>query len=128
MALVSPAVQQLNWDVVTMLPWIVRRSFTPVFGRSETANNLKENDVYDMLLSDPSLAARAPEVFVRCGREDAYRLAQVTAFFGKFLDAVGVKNDIVLEPGGHDWAYWKRSLPYPSLVAFDAPWSDAPNG
>jgi S-formylglutathione hydrolase FrmB len=107
---VSPALQQMSWETLTPLPPLTRLSFTRVFGRSETANSLRENDVYDMLLRDPGLAARVAPVYVRCGTEDHYRLSEISAFFGRFLDALRVPNRVTLEPGRHDWAYWSRSL------------------
>jgi S-formylglutathione hydrolase FrmB len=108
---VSPALQQLNWEMLTPLPFFIRWSFHSVFGKTERANSLRENDVYDMLLRDPTLAARAPAILVRCGAEDRYRLAQITQFFGRFLDALGIDGEVTIEPGAHDWRYWDRALP-----------------
>jgi putative tributyrin esterase len=107
----SPAVQQLDFAGVMELPFFIRPSLTRVFGGSERANNLRANDLYDILLTDPGLGARAPEVLVRCGTEDKYRLAEIAAFFSKYLDAMGVKHTVTLERGIHDWAYWRRALP-----------------
>lgn len=107
----SPALQQMSWETLRPLPFLVRRSFTSVFGESELKNNLRENDVYDLLLRDPALAARLPYVSLRSGSEDRYRLAQVIRFFGRFLDALGVENKVTVERGAHDWAYWSRALP-----------------
>jgi enterochelin esterase-like enzyme len=107
----SPAVQQLSWRTVQTLPFFIRPSFHRVFGKEEKRNNLRESDLYDMLLRDPTLAGRAPEVLLRCGTEDRWRLGQITAFLKRFLDALRVRNELVLEPGGHDWTYWRRALP-----------------
>ena len=107
----SPALQQLSWHMLDPLPFLTRLSITRVFGKRELANNLTENDVYQMLLRDPRLAPRVPPVVVRCGTEDRYRLGQNAAFFGRFLRALSVPSEVTVEPGAHDWAYWSRSLP-----------------
>lgn len=111
----SPAVQQLHWKSVQTLPFFIRWSLTGVFGSDPVKNGLRENDLYDLLLRRGDLARKAPHVTVRCGAADKYRLAEITAFFSKFLTAVDVPNALVLEPGGHDWSYWSRA--YPALVA-----------
>lgn len=107
----SPAVQQLNWRGALALPFFVRPSLRRAFGGSEAANDFRKNDLYDILLSRPALGDESPRVFVRCGTEDKYRLAEITAFFRRYLDAMNVPNQLTLEPGRHDWAYWKRALP-----------------
>jgi putative tributyrin esterase len=107
----SPAIQQLNWAAVEALPFFIRPSLKRAFGASATKNNLRENDLYDLLLSHPGLAARAPEVLVRCGTEDRYRLAELVPFFRRFLDVMGVPNELVLEHGVHDWPYWRTAFP-----------------
>ena len=107
----SPAVQQLDFAGVQELPFFIRPSLTRVFGHSERANNLRANDLYNILLSDPDLGARAPEVLVRCGTEDKYRLAEIAGFFSKYLDAMGVAHTITLEHGVHDWSYWRHAFP-----------------
>src|SRR5262249_5219713 len=80
----APAVQQMSWETLRPLPFLIRKSFTSVFGESELKNSLRDNDVYDMLLRDPARAARLPWVALRAGTEDRYRLAQVIRFFGRF--------------------------------------------
>jgi S-formylglutathione hydrolase FrmB len=107
----SPAIQQLDWRGVQALPFFIRPSMTRVFGRSAQKNNLRQNDLYDILLSHPKLPREAPEVLVRCGLQDKWRLGEISGFFKKFLDAVGVSNDVVVEPGAHDWSYWSGALP-----------------
>lgn len=106
----SPAVQQLDWRGVQTLPFFLRPMLTSVFGAHPRENALRENDLYDILLSHPEAAEAAPPVFVRCGTEDRYRLGDVSVSFGKFLTAAGVRNEVVVEPGRHAWSYWRRSL------------------
>ena len=107
----SPAIQQLDWHGIQALPFFVRPSLTRVFGGSAQKNHLRQNDVYDILLSRPEVARNGPEVLARCGDHDKWRLGEISVFFGKFLDAVGISNQVVVEPGRHDWLYWNQALP-----------------
>jgi S-formylglutathione hydrolase FrmB len=119
----SPAVQQLTWRMVEVLPFFARPTVTGAFGPTRDRNSFRANDVYALLLARPELAATAPPVQVRCGESDAYRLADVTLYFDRFLAAVGARHDLVLEAGGHDWAYWRTAYPrlVASLLLHDAP-------
>lgn len=105
----SPAILQLNWQGIEKLPFFVRPSLKRVFGGSATDNALAVNDIYGLLLSRPELSENAPHVLLRCGTEDEYRLGDLVGFLGKYLDAFGVANDVALDPGAHDWAYWRTS-------------------
>lgn len=107
----SPAIQQLCVPSVAALPFFLRPSLEAVFGADPVANVLRRNDLYQMLLDDPSLAARAPFLLVRCGTEDKYRLAEIAGFFGRFASAVGAAHEVRLETGVHDWPYWRRVFP-----------------
>jgi S-formylglutathione hydrolase FrmB len=107
----SPAIQQLCAPSVAALPFFIRPSLEAVFGGDPVANVLRRNDLYQMLLDDPSLAARAPLLFVRCGTEDKYRLAEIAGFFDRFASAVGLAHAVTLETGVHDWPYWRRVFP-----------------
>jgi S-formylglutathione hydrolase FrmB len=83
----SGAVQQLSWRTALRFPAHVRPSLARAFGRDERGSHLRRHDLYERLLGDPTLAGRAPHVLLRCGRED------------------------VIEPGLHDWSYWRTSFP-----------------
>jgi S-formylglutathione hydrolase FrmB len=107
----SPAIQQMCWPVVEGLPFFVRPSVERMFGGDPVKNVLRQNDLYAMLLDDPLLAARAPFLHVRCGTEDKYRLAEITSFFDRYLDAFAIPHAVVLETGVHDWPYWRRVFP-----------------
>jgi len=107
----SPAVQQLEWRGVMALPFFVRPSVTNVLGSHELRNNLRQNDLYDLLLTRPSLAKGAPRIHVRTGTEDRYRIGEVATVFKRTLDAYGIPNELILEKGIHDWDYWKRVFP-----------------
>lgn len=107
----SPALVQLSWRSVAKLPILVRLSMRRVFGSSPDANSLTANDLYALLLSRPAAGERPPEVLLRCGTEDEYSLHELTGYFGRYLDAFGVPNEVHLEPGAHDWSYWRSSAP-----------------
>ena len=91
----SPAFQQLTWNGVEALPFFLRPMLKRVFGKDNTANSLRRSDLYDSLLSDPTLAPRVPEVLVRCGTEDKYRLTEIASFFDRYLGALGVAHQVV---------------------------------
>lgn len=107
----SPAIQQLCVPSVAALPFFIRPSLEAVFGADPVVNVLRENDLYQILLDDPALAARAPFLLVRCGTEDKYRLGELARFFDRFATAVGLAHEVRLEPGVHDWPYWRRVFP-----------------
>lgn len=107
----SPAIQQLCWPAVEAMPFFIRPSLKRAFGDDPIKNVLRKNDLYAMLLDDASIARRAPFLSVRCGTEDKYRLAELATFFGRYLGALGVPHEVVLETGVHDWPYWRKVFP-----------------
>ena len=107
----SPAIQQMCWPAVEAMPFFIRPSLKRAFGNDPVKNVLRKNDLYAMLLDDPGLAARAPFLYVRCGTEDKYRLAEIASFFDRYLGALGVAHEVVLETGVHDWPYWRKVFP-----------------
>jgi S-formylglutathione hydrolase FrmB len=107
----SPAIQQMCWPAVQAMPFFIRPSLERTFGSDPLKNVLRQNDLYAMLLDDPFLAARAPFLYIRCGTEDKYRLSEIVTFFDRYLDAFAVPHSVVLEPGVHDWPYWRRVFP-----------------
>jgi S-formylglutathione hydrolase FrmB len=107
----SPALQQMCWPAVEAMPFFIRPSLKRAFGRDPVRNVLRRNDLYAMLLDDPDLAARAPFLYARCGTEDKYRLAEIVSFFDRYLGALGVAHEVVLETGVHDWPYWRKVFP-----------------
>ena len=107
----SPAIQQMCWPAVEAMPFFLRPSLKRAFGGDPVKNVLRKNDLYAMLLDDPGLAARAPFLHVRCGTEDKYRIAEIMAFFDRYLGALGVAHEVVLETGVHDWPYWRKVFP-----------------
>jgi putative tributyrin esterase len=114
----SPAIQALSVPSVAAMPFFIRPSLEAAFGADPVLNDLRKDDLYQMLLDDPSLAGRAPYLIVRCGTEDKYRLSEIVGFFDRFASAVGLAHEIRLETGVHDWPYWRRVfLDFVSSVA-----------
>jgi len=107
----SPAIAQLCVPTVAALPFFIRPSLEAAFGADPVDNALRRNDLYQILLDDSTLASRAPFLVVRCGTEDKYRLSEIAGLFDRFATAVGLAHEVRLEPGIHDWPYWRRVLP-----------------
>lgn len=109
----SPAVQQLARRSAETVPLLVRPAFRRVFGDGRASGAYRGHDLASILLDTPGLASRAPEVLLRCGTEDEYLLADVSSYFHRLVTTLGGRSELVLEPGGHDWDYWRASfLPF----------------
>ena len=107
----SPAIEPMSFPAIEAMPFFIRPSLEAVFGSDPADNVIHRNDLYQMLLDDPTLASRAPFFSVRCGTEDKYRLAEMSTFFDRFLSAFSIPHEVRLETGVHDWPYWRRVLP-----------------
>jgi S-formylglutathione hydrolase FrmB len=105
----SGALIPIGIDDLRRYGWITRFTLKRVFGKRPDPKTLSGNDVWDLLhgahFPRPPFVAQ-----LRAGTEDYYGLDGVAAQFGAFLNERGVPTEIVLEPGGHDWAYWSRAL------------------
>ncbi len=105
----SGALIPFGWEDLQRYSWIARWSLKRVFGRHREDNSLAANDVWEILRR--SRFERSPfAAQLRAGTEDDYRLDQVALQFGSFLNEHGVAATVVLEPGRHDWSYWRRGL------------------
>jgi S-formylglutathione hydrolase FrmB len=89
--------------------WYVRWTLRRVFGEDARDNSFNENDVWRILngarFERPLFAAH-----LRAGTSDDYGLDGVASQFGSLLIAHGVPATVVLEPGAHDWDYWRRGM------------------
>jgi S-formylglutathione hydrolase FrmB len=114
----SPAVQQLSRRSGEALPFFARPAFRRVFGPAPASGALRRQDPASILLDTPGLVRRTPELLLRCGTGDEYLLADVSSFFHRFVTALGGRSELVLEPGGHDWGYWRSAfVPFASDLA-----------
>jgi S-formylglutathione hydrolase FrmB len=105
----SGALIPIGLDDIRRYGWITRLTLKRVFGRHPDPKTLAANDVWDLLRgarfdSPPFL------VHLRAGTEDFYGLDRVAAQYGAYLNEHGIPTEVVLEPGGHDWSYWRRAL------------------
>jgi S-formylglutathione hydrolase FrmB len=89
--------------------WFARWTLKRVFGKDPRNNSFEANDVWRILAG---LNFRRPPfaAHLRAGAQDDYGLHGVAAQFGAFLTEHGVPATVVLEPGGHDWNYWRRAM------------------
>ena len=105
----SGALIPIQWEDLARYNWITRLTLKRVFGNRPDANTLAENDVWEILhdrrFERPPFAAH-----LRAGSEDFYGLDGVAAQFGSYMNEHGIPTEVVLEPGDHDWSYWRRAL------------------
>jgi S-formylglutathione hydrolase FrmB len=105
----SGALIPLGWDDLERYSLMARYTLKRVFGRSAEKNSLDANDAWsilrDLYFSEPPF-----QVELRASTEDVYGLDGVAAQYGNLLNEHGVPTTVILEPGGHDWDYWKRAM------------------
>ncbi|HEY1434407.1 MAG TPA: alpha/beta hydrolase-fold protein [Thermoanaerobaculia bacterium] len=105
----SGAIIPFGWDELPRYNLVARFTLMRVFGRSRENNVLDANDAW-LLLWNLCFAAPPFEVELRAGAQDAYGLDHVAAQYGMLLNERGVPTTVVIEPGGHDWDYWKGAM------------------
>jgi S-formylglutathione hydrolase FrmB len=105
----SGALIPFGWRDLDRYNWIARYTLKKVFGGDERDNSLDENDPWNVLWG---LCFDAPPflVHMRGGTDDVYGLERVAAQYGMLLNARGVPTTVVLEPGAHDWTYWRGAM------------------
>lgn len=105
----SGALIPIQWEDLERYGWSTRLTLKRVFGNRPDANTLAANDVWEIL--NETHFERPPfEAHLRAGTEDFYGLDRVAAQFGTSLNEHGIPTEVVLEPGDHDWKYWRRAL------------------
>jgi S-formylglutathione hydrolase FrmB len=106
---VAGALIPFGWKSLERYSWVARYTLTRVFGKDEKDNSLDENDPWHVLWG---LCFEEPPflVHMRGGTEDVYGLERVAAQYGMLMNERGVPTTIVLEPGTHDWSYWRRAM------------------
>ena len=105
----SGALIPFGWDELARYSFVARYTLKRVFGDSRQDNVLDANDAWHVLWG---LCFEAPPfaVELRAGTQDVYGLDGVAAQYGMLLNERGVPTTVVLEPGGHDWDYWKHAM------------------
>ena len=105
----SGAIIPFGWEDLKRYSFVARFTLKRIFGKSPEKNSLDANDAWTILFGlrfeEPPFAAH-----LRAGTEDVYGLDGVAAQYGNLLNEHGVPTTIVLEPGGHDWTYWRRGM------------------
>jgi S-formylglutathione hydrolase FrmB len=105
----SGAIIPFGWDELPRYSLVARFTLMRVFGRTKEDNTLDANDAW-LLLWNRCFDPPPFEVELRAGTEDAYSLDRVAAQYGILLNERGVPTTVLLEPGGHDWSYWKGAM------------------
>ncbi len=105
----SGAIIPFGWDELSRYSFVARYTLKSVFGRSRDDNSLEANDAW-LLLWGLCFDTPPFDVELRAGTQDVYGLDHVAAQYGMLLNERGIPTTVVLEPGGHDWAYWKRGM------------------
>ena len=105
----SGALIPIGWKDLERYNWITRYTLKRVFGTDERNNSLDENDPWIVLWK---LCFEKPPfvVHMRGGTEDFYGLERVAVQYGMLLNEHGVPTTVVVEPGTHDWRYWRTSM------------------
>jgi len=103
----SGALIPLDRDSVAGYSWLQRRILRRIFGPLDGENVYAENDVR-RLAATPA-PADPPRLLLRCGLADEYRLAEAAEKLAAELAASGWPVELKLEPGDHDWGYWRRA-------------------
>lgn len=105
----SGALIPIEWDDLPRYNGFARWTLKRVFGSRRDDNALAANDIW-VILRGARFEAPPFAAHLRAGTGDVYGLNGVAAQFGLFLTEHGVPASIVLEPGGHDWTYWRRAM------------------
>lgn len=104
----SGALFPMGWEDVDLVFFLARRQLHSVFGMSAADNSLAENDLWRIL---EGRRVTVPfEVYLLAGTQDKYRLDRVAAQYASYLNRHGVRATAKLEPGIHDWPYWKHAF------------------
>jgi S-formylglutathione hydrolase FrmB len=105
----SGALMPIRWDDVERLFFLARWQMRRVFGNSPDDNSLAENDLWVMLAR--GVPGRVPfETFLLAGTEDKYHLDRVAVQYADFANRHGIRASAHLEPGVHDWSYWRTAF------------------
>jgi S-formylglutathione hydrolase FrmB len=84
--------------------------FSGAFGQPFDADRFAAADPFALL---PGLARASPPpaFYLSCGADDYFGLDDGTRAFGAALAAAGVPATVRIEPGRHDWTFWRAELP-----------------
>jgi S-formylglutathione hydrolase FrmB len=106
---ISGALIPIGLEDIRRYGWVTRLTLKRVFGRHPDPETLSANDVWD-LLRDAHFDRPPFVAHLRAGTDDFYGLDRVAAQYGTYMNEHGIPTEVVLEPGGHEWTYWRRAL------------------
>jgi S-formylglutathione hydrolase FrmB len=105
----SAAAIPMGWEDVEKIYFLARWRMHRVFGSSPDDNSLADNDVWRLLAAKEQWSVPF-DVFLLAGTEDKYGLDHVAVQYADFLNRHGIRATARLEPGIHDWPYWREAL------------------
>jgi len=105
----SGALIPFGWQDLPRYNLVTRYSLKRIFGEDEDDNSLDESDPWNVLWAR-CFAVPPFAVHMRGGTEDLYGLERVAAQYGMLLNERGVPTTVVMEPGTHDWKYWRGAM------------------
>lgn len=105
----SGALIPWTWERLRDAPFYLRLPLERVFGRSADSNSLADNDIHRLLRELAASDAEPSRLVLRAGSQDDYDLDDRSTTFAAIAQEVGVPVTLELEPGAHDWDYWRVS-------------------
>ena len=107
----SGAIIPFGWNELKRYSWVARYTLMRVFGRDPEKNSLDANDAWQILGRSQFDESKPPFVArLQAGTDDVYGLDGVASQYGNLLNEHGVPTTILLEPGRHDWSYWRPAM------------------
>ena len=109
-AALSGLVPPLDWQMMEDANPFLRLTMRRTFGGDAGAGTLRRDDLYHLLPRlYPIPRDRRPRLLVQAGTEDRYILDEASFLFAMVARDNGVDVELVLEPGTHDWRYWREA-------------------
>lgn len=105
----SGALIPWTWERLQDAPFYLRLPLERVFGDAANDNSLADNNIHRLLREAAAGGAELPRLVLRSGTEDDYDLDDRAATFAALAGELGVPVTLELEPGVHDWDYWRES-------------------
>ncbi len=84
--------------------------FSGAFGDPFDRARYERADPFGRVAALPDAVGR-PELYLSCGIDDLFGLAQGTRAFGDALAEASVAATVLIKPGRHDWPFWRAELP-----------------
>lgn len=106
-AVFFPPVDFLNWGgdgVIGFKNLLLRSSYGGVFGIDKSTSDEKMTEIAKRFAPTTYLSPKTPPVLLIHGDKDLLVPIQQSEFFKRKLDALNIKNNLIVVPGeGHGW-------------------------